>query len=148
MVTHISKYFKVMCVFIPSCRNPLIVKDVTIQFRSCCRLLLQFATIIVPVMPALHHLNLPEAFALHPQLILSIPGKILSSPGTSCDPFFYFTTPTTEFFFCDLYGQFISGKLNNIYGSLQLICHHINAYFSYPQTSKPITQITQDGNEV
>jgi len=64
------------------------------------------------VMPSLHHLNLPVAFVVHPQPILLIPGKILSTPAT-CDPFFYFTNPNHCAVFCDLHSQSKSGKLNN-----------------------------------
>jgi hypothetical protein len=88
---------------------------------------LQFATVLVPVIPSLHHLNLPKALAVHPQPILTIPGKILSSPSSCCDPFFYFTTPL------------------HLCCSLQRICHNTNVYFWVPQTSEATTQISHDG---
>jgi hypothetical protein len=100
------------------------------------------------VMPSLHHLNLPKAFTVHPQPILSIPGKILSTPATCCDPFFCFTTPITLQYFVNYTANPKVGNwtiLFHICGSLQFICHHIEAYFSVSQTSKPTTQIIHDG---
>jgi len=100
------------------------------------------------VMPSLYHLNLPEAFAVHPQPILPIPGKILSTPATCCDPFFYFTTPITMQSSVNYTANPKVGNwtiLLHICGSLLFICHHIDAYFSVLQTSKPTTQITHDG---
>jgi hypothetical protein len=100
------------------------------------------------VMPSLHHLNLPEASAANPQPILSISGKILSTPVTCCDPFFYFITPINVQSSVTYTANPKTGNrtiLLHVCGSLQFICHHIDAHFSVPQTSKPTTQITHDG---
>jgi hypothetical protein len=124
------EHFKDKLVFVSPCCTPFIVWDVT-----TIQIMLQTTSSI--------HISLPEAFATHPKPILSIPGKILSTPAT-CDPFFYFNNPNHCAIFCDVHSQSKSGKLH-VCGSLPFICHHIDAYFSVPQTSKPTTQITHDG---
>jgi hypothetical protein len=94
LVTHILEYFEDKCVFVPSCCTPFIVWDVITQFRLCCRP--QLNSQLSSYRDAItHHLNLPEAFTVHPQPILSIPGKFLIAPATCYDTFFYFTTPIT-----------------------------------------------------